>query len=201
MKAHVVIALVGVVIGSVATAPVAHGEESAWRNPASERVTFVGGVGYLEPLGQFGDTVDGGVLVSAGGFYRLIEYVAPEFAIQYGQIDPEGRGSMSTMRVLGGVRGFVLPAEFPLRPWGGILAGWGHYDRSGGSALPGIIAFNREKRDDVMVSAGGGLEWRLHPNFEIGANVRYDVSFTDDGETGEEDLKSVSVLGVLLFNY
>lgn len=176
------------------------------RDPAPERVSLVAGAGVLEPTGVFGDRVEGGPLFSVGSFFRLNPYLAPAIAAQYALLEPDlppgERGSFDTWRVLGGLRVFLVPKEFFLRPWLSAMAGWAHYTSyRRGVELSPVIAPNRDDRDDVLLNLGGGADLRLHPNFEIGFDVRHDVSFTDDSETGERDLHAVSILGMITFNY
>jgi hypothetical protein len=180
------------------------------RDPAPDRVSLVAAVGLLEPAGRLGDVTDRGLLLSAGGFLRLTEltdHLAPEFSFQYGFLHvpprPGIRGaSLDTLRILGGLRAFVLPQRYPLRPWAGILAGWAHYRISPRRVpLTPVIAPRRNDRDDVLLSTGGGLDWRLHPNLEAGFQARYDVSFTTKSDFGERDLESVSLLGSIVFNF
>ena len=195
----------GLVLGT--TAALAQDDlRDPMRDPTPEAVSFVAGVGFLEPLDRFGDDANGGLLLSIGGLYHLNRWIAPEFALQYGFLDgPTVDGddtSIDTFRMLGGLRAYLLPADFLVRPWGGILAGWGHYEASPGrDDLRPIFAEHRHDRDDLMLSFGGGLEVHPHPNVTVGGQLRYDHSFTNDGDLGERDLQSMTALGTVAFNY
>ena len=176
------------------------------RNPTPEQVAVAASIGGFRPVGRFGDKVNGGGAVGASGFYRLTRFITPAFAVHYAFLDPDEsatgiRGSIDTWSVLGGVRLFLFPESYRLRPWVAVLGGWAHYTSYRVLPLETIFTPGRNTRDDPVVSAGGGIDLGLHPNFTVGADIRDNVSLTDDHEKGERDLTAITILGSLIFHY
>lgn len=178
---------------------------SQMRDPTPEKVTVFGGGGWLFPTGRFRDSVKSGGAVGVGGFFRY-GYVAPSMFAQYGFLEPDFaktgvRGHVDTWRVLFGGRVYPLAESFVLQPFVTALGGWAHYTSSRKLDLAPVFAPGHDDRDDAMLSAGGGFELALHPNFSLAIDARDDLSFTDAHAKGERDLNAVSLTGLAMFRY
>lgn len=176
------------------------------RNPTPDQVGIVASVGGFRPVGRFGEKVTGGLVLGTGGYYRLTNFLAPAFAAHYAFLDPDRsatgvRGSIDTWGFVGGLRLFLLSETYSFRPWVAVLGGWAHYTSYRALPLEPVFRPGRSTRDDPLVSAGGGIDLSLHPNFTLGVDIRDNVSLTDDHDKGERDLTAVSILGSLTFLY
>ncbi len=177
-----------------------------FRNPTSEQVGIVAFGGGFRPVGRFREKVTGGFALGAGGYYRLTGFLAPAFAAHYAFLDPDrsatgARGSIDAWALVGGLRLFLLSERYRFRPWVAVLGGWAHYTSFRSLPLEPVFRPGRSTRDDPLISAGGGIDLSLHPNFTLGVDIRDNVSLTDDHDKGERDLTAVSILGSLTFLY
>jgi len=174
------------------------------RDLTPEGVTAYFELGGVFPVGGFADAAQAGFAPAFGGYYAVLPFLAPAFQVQWALLEPDrertgGVGSLDAQNVLFGVR-FMRPRPHLVRPWGTALFGIAHYDSYRDLPLEPIFRPGAHARTDPMLAIGGGVDFDVHPNFSIGAEVRGHFSFTT-GSTGEETLTAVSVGAVAAFHY
>ncbi|MEA2625389.1 MAG: outer membrane protein beta-barrel domain [Candidatus Binatota bacterium] len=178
--------------------------EEPTRTP--DRVSIAFGVGGILPTGKFADAADAGFAYSFSGYYHLTDWFGPAFVFQQGFLESDPStgvhgGSVDTYSLAGGVRAYVLPPSFMLRPWVTLLGGYHRYAQHRKHELTPIFAIGHDDRDDPFLSIGGGAELRLHPNFGLGADLRYNASFSDSDDRGERDLGAFTIAALLILHY
>ncbi|MGH7899165.1 MAG: hypothetical protein ACREQQ_14515 [Candidatus Binatia bacterium] len=180
--------------------------QAPWpRDPTPERVTFMGGVGGLFPVGRFADAADSGFAPSIGGFFRANKVLAHAFHFQYGHLEADeqrlgGGETIHTFNLLTGPRLFI-PLKGPVSPWVTGLIGWAHYRTDRELPLEPLFGVGDRTRNDVMLSIGGGLDFRLHPVFSVGIDARALFSIATSDSRGEDNLTAMTVSGLAMFHF
>jgi hypothetical protein len=157
------------------------------------------------PVGRFADVADAGVAPSLGGYMRVNRVLAPAFQFQYAflEIDDQrigGGESVDAFNLLTGFRLF-LPVEGVVHPWVTALLGWAHYKTDSELPLQPLFGVGEKDRDDVMLSVGGGLDFRIHPVFSVGIDTRALFSISTDTSRGAKNLTAMSVCGLAMFHF
>lgn len=175
------------------------------RNPTPEGVTVFATAGGLFPVGKFSDAADGGFAPGFGGYYRLNDFIAPAFQFQYAflQVDSQRLGggeSINALNLLGGLRLFI-PVKGIVHPWVTGLLGWAHYHTSQDLPLEPLFGVGERSRNDFMLSAGGGVDFQVHPNVSLGIDTRALFSISTNTSRGQGNLTAITVSGVALFHF
>lgn len=183
--------------GAAAQAPLA-------RNPTPEGVSVFFEPGGLIPVGSFGDAAQAGFAPTVGGYYQLLDFLAPAFQAQWAFLEPDrartgGVGSLDALDLLFGVR-CMLPGKRLVRPWGTLLFGIAHYESYRDFPLEPIFSPGAHARTDPMLALGGGVDFDVHPNFSIGPDLRAQFSFST-GSNGEGNLTAIAIGAVATFHY
>jgi hypothetical protein len=174
------------------------------RDPTPEGVTVWFEAAGLIPLGGFGDAAQAGFAPTFGGYYPVLPFLAPAFQVQWAFLEPDrsrtgGVGSLDAMNALLGVRA-MLPGRRLVRPWGTLLFGIAHYEAYRDFFLEPIFSNGKHTRTDPMLAVGGGVDFDVHPNFSIGADLRGQFSFST-GRSGEGTLSAITLGAVATFHY
>jgi hypothetical protein len=190
---------------AVISATTANAQAPIARNPTPERVTTFIEAGGVIPVGRFADAAHAGFAPSFGGYYRVNDFIAPAFQLQWAFLEPDrdrtgGVGSLDMVDALVGVR-FYVPLDFRVRPWATLLTGIAHYESYHVFPLEPVIGTGRTKRTDPVLSIGGGFDVDLHPNFSLGFDWHTIFSFSTDKSRGENTLTAMSLGAAALFHF